>query len=445
MTLQTRMLLMVTFLLVGAVLATAMVLTWTARQSLLEQTQADGIVIARLLAHSAGFADRVPRDVEDAIGEQMIVEATIAAHLVAIAEAAGMSPDEINAHLVDITASTALDEFWITDEVGHAYLRSRLEIDFTFDADPAKQPQAHVFWPLLTGEQSAIVQEARQREVDTQVFKYAGVAGIDQSRIVQVGYRAELLEQLRQQVGLDRLVEGLVDGENVGAIWVVNQDFVTLAHSAAPGLDVPQNVDANDIVYLTTTLKREQVASTQEGSILKVAAPITDAQGQVVGMTLVYLPTGRVRSAMTRQLLLAAVVAAFVLAVGLLTSIILGRRIAEPVARLTAAAAQIEDEVFDPENLVDVAARTDEMGQLARVFQRMARQVYAREQQLKQQVQELRVEIDQVRRARQVAEITETEYFEQLRDKAQEIRRKSDSTRGLARDEKGLDQDERAG
>jgi methyl-accepting chemotaxis protein len=356
-----------------------------------------------------------------------------------------MSPDEINAHLVDITTNTALDEFWITDEVGHAYLRNRLEIDFTFDADPEKQPQAHVFWPLLAGEQSTIVQEARQREVDTQIFKYAGVTGIDQPRIVQVGYHAVLLDQLRQQVGLDRLVEGLVDGENVDAIWVVDQDFVTLAHSAAPGLDVPENVSANDIVYLTTTLKREQVASTQEGSTLKVAAPITDAGGQVVGMTLVYLPTERVQFAIARQLLLAAVVAAFVLAVGLLTSIVLGRRITEPVARLTAAAAQVEDEAFDPQDLVDVAARTDEIGQLARVFQRMAHQVYAREQQLKRQVQELRVEIDQVKRASQVAEITETEYFEQLRDKAQEIRRKSDSTRGLARDEKDLNQDECVG
>jgi len=92
--------------------------------------------------------------------------------------------------------------------------------------------------------------------------------------------------------------------------------------------------------------------------------------------------------------------------------------------RLTEAAAQVEAETFDPEELTDVATRADELGQLARVFQRMAREVQARERRLKQQVQELRIEVDQVKRARQVAEITDTGYFEQLREKAEEIRRK---------------------
>ncbi len=39
----------------------------------------------------------------------------------------------------------------------------------------------------------------------------------------------------------------------------------------------------------------------------------------------------------------------------------------------------------------------------------MARQVYEREARLKQQVQELRIEIDEVKKAHQVAEITETD------------------------------------
>jgi hypothetical protein len=52
----------------------------------------------------------------------------------------------------------------------------------------------------------------------------------------------------------------------------------------------------------------------------------------------------------------------------------------------------------------------------------MARQVYEREERLKQQVQELRIEIDEVKKARQVAEITETDYFRELSNKAQKFR-----------------------
>lgn len=91
-------------------------------------------------------------------------------------------------------------------------------------------------------------------------------------------------------------------------------------------------------------------------------------------------------------------------------------------ARVTAAAVAVEAGVYEPESLDGVAARTDELGQLARIFQRMVREVYSREQRLKQQVAELRIEIDEVKKAQQVAEITETDYFRQLRKKANDLR-----------------------
>jgi hypothetical protein len=64
-----------------------------------------------------------------------------------------------------------------------------------------------------------------------------------------------------------------------------------------------------------------------------------------------------------------------------------------------------------------VSRRPDELGQLARVFQRMAQEVAAREQQFKHQIQTLRVEIDEAKKSREVAELTETDFFAQLRKK----------------------------
>ena len=52
----------------------------------------------------------------------------------------------------------------------------------------------------------------------------------------------------------------------------------------------------------------------------------------------------------------------------------------------------------------------------------MAGQVRAREERLQQQVQALRIEIDEVRQARKVAEITESEYFKDLRRQADGLR-----------------------
>jgi two-component system, cell cycle response regulator len=94
----------------------------------------------------------------------------------------------------------------------------------------------------------------------------------------------------------------------------------------------------------------------------------------------------------------------------------------EQVGYVVEAAAAVEDQTFDPASLDGVAERDDALGQLARVFQRMAREVYAREQALKKQVQQLRIEIDETRAARQVAEITETDYFHDLERKVDELR-----------------------
>jgi two-component system cell cycle response regulator len=94
----------------------------------------------------------------------------------------------------------------------------------------------------------------------------------------------------------------------------------------------------------------------------------------------------------------------------------------EQVGHVVAAAADVETGRFESRQLDSVAGRGDALGQLARVFQRMAAEVRSREQRLTQEVQQLRIEIDEARAARQVAEITQTQYFQDLQAKASELR-----------------------
>jgi methyl-accepting chemotaxis protein len=107
---------------------------------------------------------------------------------------------------------------------------------------------------------------------------------------------------------------------------------------------------------------------------------------------------------------------------GLLLAWLFSRSIAVPLQKMMQAAEAIEAGEFQPESLDGVAARTDALGQLARVFQRMAHEVYAREERLKLQIQELRIEVDEAKKAREVAEITQTDYFRELQDKARQLR-----------------------
>ena len=125
-------------------------------------------------------------DLESLLGEHLLAHARLAAHFVAVAEAAGLTAREINRRLHSVAEETRL-EFWITNETGLAYLRSSRDVSFRVDPDPAVHPQASEFWPVLTGELTSFVQGARKREIDDRIFKYAAVASIDKPRIVQVG------------------------------------------------------------------------------------------------------------------------------------------------------------------------------------------------------------------------------------------------------------------
>ena len=200
LTLNARIALLVGLLVVTTITVTTLVVTWTTR-----------------------------RLAEDAIGDQMIVQGRIAAHLVAIAEQGGMAPDQINEHFRDIArfAKEQRDfdyEFWITDSTGKVYLGSE-DAAFTFKPE---QPQAGVFLRLLEGRDDhadVIVQESRQREIDTSAYKYVGVSGVDKSRIVQIGYGADsLLNELAWKSALQ--AAGIAAFVLVGAVvayWILRR------------------------------------------------------------------------------------------------------------------------------------------------------------------------------------------------------------------------------
>jgi adenylate cyclase len=173
---RTRLVLLVTGLLASAIIVLSALLAWSTRSALLASAEESGQMVANLLARSAGLANEIPGEVEDILGAQMVAEARIVAHFVDAAEKAGFTPEEINRRFRQLADTTVLNEFWVTDEKGHAYLRN-VDVDFTFSPSPREQPQAHVFWPLLTGQKDQVIQEARQREIDNQHFKYAGVGG----------------------------------------------------------------------------------------------------------------------------------------------------------------------------------------------------------------------------------------------------------------------------
>jgi len=152
----------------------------------------------------------------------------------------------------------------------------------------------------------------------------------------------------------------------------------------------------------------------------------------VVAAQIVYVPAAEVysRSWSTWVSVMIVTLTSFALAL-LAFNLVLGRNVVKPIGQMAELARRISVDEIDemaPKSLATMTRRSDELGQMARVFERMAQEVYAREQSLRQQVQELRIEIDEVKKARQVAQLVNTDTFQELRAKAQKLRQQRHET-----------------
>ncbi len=113
---------------------------------------------------------------------------------------------------------------------------------------------------------------------------------------------------------------------------------------------------------------------------------------------------------------------------GIIISLVVAQSITKPIRAIATAAQTLKNDSFDATILTPYTESQDDMGELAQTFLEMAKEVEHRHQQLQQQLSDLKIEIDQEKRKKAVAEITETDYFQSLRDRAHSLRQKAKSS-----------------
>jgi HAMP domain-containing protein len=148
----------------------------------------------------------------------------------------------------------------------------------------------------------------------------------------------------------------------------------------------------------------------------------------IVAAQMLYVPAEEVLGAARRSFVSVMAIFVGVLAVVLvLINFLLSRDVIRPLAVMADLANKIRaDEMVADDlkstSLVSIAARFDELGQLASTFRQMASEVYARTLHLKQEVQELRIEVDEAKRQQHVQQVVETEFFQKLQEQARALR-----------------------
>ncbi len=163
------------------------------------------------------------------------------------------------------------------------------------------------------------------------------------------------------------------------------------------------------------------------GQWVSAFSPVTNSQGAVVaalGMDFRADYVQQVQEFIRRQTLLA-----FVVTYGVLFALVyfLSSFFTRPIVALTQASSRIGEGDYEG-GLVQLAKTSaasrvaDETTRLSQVFESMVNKVYEREQTLRKQVEELKIEIDEVRRRKDVGEIVETDFFRELQMKARDMR-----------------------
>lgn len=162
--------------------------------------QSQGMMLMETLRISMENAIISRKTVEDVMEKEMIGQATLVSLLVD----KGITYPE----LVEVAKRAGIDEFWITDATGSVVMTNLTpNIDFSFGSDT--KSQAYEFMDLIVGKKQQISQPAQQRTIDPKVFKYVGVPGWSNPRIVQAGRDGKALTDLDQQVGSKVFIDSL--------------------------------------------------------------------------------------------------------------------------------------------------------------------------------------------------------------------------------------------
>jgi HAMP domain-containing protein len=106
---------------------------------------------------------------------------------------------------------------------------------------------------------------------------------------------------------------------------------------------------------------------------------------------------------------------------------LLARTLTRPIQKLTVSAERLGEGDYsqDITKARPKAVTRDEIVTLADVFTIMANKVYQREQTLRKQVEALKIEIDESKKAKQVSEIADSDFFKDLQAKARNLREKN--------------------
>lgn len=389
MTVRTRLLVLITLLVTVCSLSTASMLAWLAWRSILDRAKDDAVLLAHLLADSASVSEQTALDAEQLLNDRMLAEAYLAGQLVDLGRRHHVGDLELRHILQTTAAHTGLQEIWILDPAGKVALSSLDEIDQSI-ASEFNFAESAAPTILRAGRVAGLVTEPIHRQVDGRTMVFAGVR--TETGAALITQDAAFFTGLRDRLGLQRLIDTLLGGRTVEAIWIFDDLNNVRAVGSIGHQDQPR---PRETELAAGAMRTGQAATLLDDNSLSVAVPILDGDRVPAGAAMVRLPTKQLREEIQTYFAYALALGAALSVLGLGAITLTARHLSMPILRLTDAAQAVEKREFDPRSLGPLLKRRDEFGRLANVFQGMAVELLGRERELDRLVTERTAELQQ--------------------------------------------------
>ncbi len=161
-------------------------------------------LVAAMIVEARETATISEEALEEALNKKMVEVAKMVSWLFA----RGLSEDDLK----ELATAAGIDTYTITDSEGEVIISEAVDsIGWVFPTD--ESAQAYPFRAILSDPTIVITQKTQLRDTDNQPFKYVGVGRVDLPGIVQVGMLAHNVEVFKEQVGIKKALEHLLQDE----------------------------------------------------------------------------------------------------------------------------------------------------------------------------------------------------------------------------------------
>ncbi len=180
------------------------------QEALYAALEEQGLLMSKVVAANSASALAIEHILEDVLNNAMLAQAHLLNELLLVGN---ITVEDIKR----IAAESGIDEFWVSDQNGVTVLTNvDGGLGWVFPDDP--NAQAYEFKKLIGAPGETVTQPGMFRDIDGKFFKYVGVGRKDTPGIVQVGADANKIQEIKEQIGMKRSINSLI-----------NQNFIAYA------------------------------------------------------------------------------------------------------------------------------------------------------------------------------------------------------------------------